>query len=521
MTKAPSSSTVSHAILPAVGSALRVVFGMIWATDAYLAWRPGFAAHYVGYLHNASHGQPSWLAGWFAMWIQLVTPSTGIFVALTRIVETVIAIGLVLGLARKPIYVLGALFSLLVWATAEGLSGPYIVGAANLGPALIYVLMFVALFIVGRATGRTPYSLDYYVGQKVAWWTRIAEPATGEILERTPARLPWGAQGAAIAVILGTFALMIAGMQSALAAQPATPENAAKAVDPLSLATLAPEPAARDATLPPLLADGEDASVTLEVTDNKVRIANGVDYLAWTFNGTVPSPLLHIRQGQKLTVTLVNHGSMPHSIDFHAAQVPPDVYYKSIAAGESFTFSFVATVPGAFIYHCGTPPVLIHMANGMYGALIVEPAKPLPPADKTYVLVQGEWYTHQVEGTLMGGDSEKMMHSFPDEVVFNGLAFQYKDHPLEAHAGKRVRIYFVDAGPNLSSAFHVIGGIFETVYPDGDPSHALTGVSTYEVAPGAGAIFDIVIPNAGKYPIVDHAMRNMETGAMGLLDVKP
>jgi nitrite reductase (NO-forming) len=121
----------------------------------------------------------------------------------------------------------------------------------------------------------------------------------------------------------------------------------------------------------------------------------------------------------------------------------------------------------------------------------------------------------------MAGEYAKMAQVRPDEVVFNGIAFQYQDHPLAARAGKRVRLYVVDAGPNLPSAFHVIGGIFEAVYPDGDPAHASTGVSTYELVPGAGAVFDITLPEPGEYAIVDHSMRDMGIGAMGLLRAAP
>ena len=188
---------------------------------------------------------------------------------------------------------------------------------------------------------------------------------------------------------------------------------------------------------------------------------------------------------------------------------------------EKVEFSFVARTPGAFIYHCGTTPVLQHIANGMYGAIIVDPAQPLPPADVSYVLVQGEWYAQQVSGTQMSGDYQKMLNVTPDEVVFNGVAFQYNDHPLTAKVGQRVRLYVVDAGPNLPSAFHIIGGMFAAVYPDGDSNHALAGVSTYPIAPGQGVVFDTIMQQAGKYPIVDHSMRDMMLGAAGLLNVTP
>jgi nitrite reductase (NO-forming) len=501
--------------------AARAAFGMIWAIDAYLTWRSEFASHYAGYLQNASHGQPTWLHGWFSLWIGIVDAAPSAFVWTTRIAETVIAIGLLTGLARRWTYLIGAVFSMLLWATAEGFSGPYVQGAANIGPALVYVIVFLALWLCDRIVGRTPYSVDFYIGRRWPRWQVIAESASVEVRALVPPELPWSEQGAAIAGIVVALAVLVGGIQSALAVSPATPANAAAAVTPLSLASTTPDLEGRNARLPPLLGTGDVVSVTLEAKDTTVRIANGVSYQAWTFGGTVPAPILHVRQGQTVQVTLVNHGMMQHSIDFHAAQVAPDVDYRSIDPGQSLQFSFVARVAGAFIYHCGTSPVLMHMGNGMYGALIVDPAKPLPPADAEYVLEQSEWYTQQVKGTVMEGNLEKMMAGTPDEVVFNGIAFQYKDHPLPAKVGKRTRLYVIDAGPNLPSAFHVIGGIFESVYPAGDAAQALTGVSTYPLAPGEGAVFDIVPAQPGKYAFVDHSMRDMEIGAVGLLEATP
>jgi nitrite reductase (NO-forming) len=179
----------------------------------------------------------------------------------------------------------------------------------------------------------------------------------------------------------------------------------------------------------------------------------------------------------------------------------------------------VAKVPGAFLYHCGTPPVLLHIGNGMYGAIIVDPAEPLPPAAESYVLVQGEWYTQQVAGTLMAGSYEKMQQIRPDEVVFNGAAFQYAQHPLTAKPGDLVRLYVVNAGPNLWSAFHVIGAIFDKVYPGGNPAQAIDGVSTYTVGPGEGAVFDLTLDEAGHYPFVDHSMAHAVLGAQGILEI--
>ena len=316
------------------------------------------------------------------------------------------------------------------------------------------------------------------------------------------------------------LALLIAGLPSTLNVKSASPATAAQAVSPLMLASKDPIAKARDARLPPVAGDGKTATIEVIAEDQKVTIANGVEYQAWTFGGEVPAPVIHLRQGQVVTVKFSNRGTMHHAIDFHSAITPPDLNYVDINPGETLEFTFVADTPGAFVYHCGTPPVLLHMANGMFGAIIVSPATPLPEAAESYVIVQSEWYTQQMAGNLMGPSFEKMLQMRPDEVVFNGIANQYHDRPLPITAGKRARIYFVNAGPSLWSAFHVIGGMFDKVYPDADAAHALTGVSTFSVGPGEGAVFDLMVPKAGKYPFVDHSMAHMAIGAVGVFEAK-
>ncbi|HEY3520347.1 MAG TPA: multicopper oxidase domain-containing protein [Rhodanobacteraceae bacterium] len=503
--------------LPAMArTALRVAFGLIWVANAAFTWTSEFAIHYVGYLHNAAQGQPGWSAWWFDSWIWLVTPHAPLFVWLTRIIETALAAALVLGFARKTVYALGALFSLLIWSTAEGFGGPYTVGATNMGAGIIYVLVFIALIAISR-TGPSPYSLDYYIEQTWPRWRLISEWRS-DTLQAMARPVSWRVQAPALLGIALLVFFLVAGLHSSLHVRPPTPTAAAAAVSPLSLASSEPIAKARDATLPSLAA-GPDVAVNITATDHAVEIASGVQYQAWTFDNSVPGPTIHVRQGQTVNVTFTNKGTMQHSLDFHAAMTPPSLHYVDLMPGKSVTYSFVARVPGAFVYHCGTPPVLLHIGNGMYGALIVDPATPLPLASESDVRVQGEWYTQQVSGKLMGADYQKMLDGRPDEVVFNGAAFQYRDHPLPVTPGKRVRIYLVNAGPSLWSAFHVIGAIFDKIYPDGDAAHALSGVSTYTVAPGEGAVFDLVIPEPGKYPFVDHAMSHAVIGAVGVLAV--
>ncbi|MEW9625370.1 multicopper oxidase domain-containing protein [Rhodanobacter geophilus] len=503
---------------PAIaGTALRVAFGVIWAVSAALTWTADFASHYVGYLHNAATGQPAWSAWWFQLWIGLVTPHVGFFVWATRIAETALALALLLGFARKTTYIVGILFSLLVWSTAEGFGGPYSVGANNIGAAISYVLVFAALIVINQRSGPSPYSLDYLIESRWPGWRKFSEWNTA-IRPDEVKHLSWRVQGPALAGVLVLAALLLAGLHSALHVKSPTPVAAAAAVTPLSLAATTPIEKAHDASLPPVAA-GDSVDVDIVSSNDTVEIASGVQYQAWTFGKTVPGPVIHVRQGQTVNVTFTNRGTMQHSIDFHSAITPPSLHYVELMPGESIKFSFVAKVPGAFLYHCGTPPVLLHIANGMYGAIIVDPATPLPPAQESYVLVQGEWYTSQVAGKLMGANYDKMQEMRPDEVVFNGAAFQYRDHPLTAKPGDLVRLYVVNAGPSLWSAFHVIGAIFDKVYPGGNPAQAIDGVSTYSVGPGEGAIFDLRLDEPGKYPFVDHAMAHMQLGAQGVLQV--
>jgi len=499
-------------------AALRIAFGIIWAIGAAFTWTSQFAANYIGYLHNAAQGQPVWSAWWFDLWIATVTPHAMLFVWLTRIAETALALALLLGVARRTTYVIGALFSLLIWATAEGFGGPYTVGASNMGTALSYVLIFLLLIGINYRAGTSPYSVDYLIERRWPAWRRVAEWSRGVPLHG-PRPSSTAAQLSAIIGIALLVFFLIGGLYSTTHVAAPTPMAAAAAVSPLSLASKEPLKAARDARLPPLN-PGPSVDVTIESTDKTVSIANGVEYQAWTFGNEVPGPVIHVRQGQTINVTYINRGMMEHSLDFHAAITPPNQHYVELKPGEKLSYSFTADVPGAFVYHCGTPPVLLHMASGMYGAIIVDPATPLPPAAESYVIVQSEWYTQQISGQLMGPDYEKMLRERPDEVVFNGVAFQYRDQPLPVTAGKRVRIYFVNAGPSLWSSFHVIGAIFNAVYPDADPAHALTGVSTHTVGPGAGAVFDLIIAQAGKYAFVDHSFAHVMIGAQGILDVR-
>jgi len=263
----------------------------------------------------------------------------------------------------------------------------------------------------------------------------------------------------------------------------------------------------------------------IPIKDATVQIADSVPHHAWTLGGTVPGPVLRVRQGDSVRITVVNEAPMPHSIDFHAARIPANVAYRVIMPHDSIQFAFVARDPGAFLVHCGTPPVLMHLMQGMYFAMIVDPKHGWGTvADKEFVLVESEFYAQRTStGTEMQPDYASAQNKQPSYVVFNGRAFQYKANPLKVNVGDRVRFFVVNAGPNLDSDFHVVGALFDRVYPDGNPAHALDGVQTYPVPAGGGAVFETTFtPNGsgeGIYAFVTHSFADAEKGAVGLIQV--
>ena len=275
------------------------------------------------------------------------------------------------------------------------------------------------------------------------------------------------------------------------------------------------------AALPPVPA-GDLVKVRMVLKDVTVQIAPGIKYAAWGFQGGVPGPIVHVRQGQTVQMTLTNGGAIPHSIDFHAARIAPNKAFVDVDPGKSFTFRFTANDPGVYMYHCGTKPVLAHIANGMYGAIVVDPKTPLPPAAKSYVLVASEWYLNAPgTGSPAQLDMAKARAAQPDWATFNGYARQYVDHPLTAKPGDLVRFYVVDAGPSLTTAFHIVGTILNKAYPDGDmtPGHELTGIQTSDVPAGGGAVFEVKIDQPGLYPFVSHSFASVDMGQVGLLKV--
>lgn len=263
----------------------------------------------------------------------------------------------------------------------------------------------------------------------------------------------------------------------------------------------------------------------IPITHETVRIADGVDYDGWTYGGTVPGPAMRVRQGDRVEVTLVNQAPIPHSIDFHSARIPMNEAYRTIGPGEELTFEFTARDPGAYLVHCGTPPVLMHLSRGMYMAFIVDPKDGWgTEADREFVVVQSEFYAGDgTDASPRQPDYGAALDKRASHVAFNGQAFQYREHPLEVDVGDRVRFFLVNAGPSLRSDFHIVGAVFDRVYPDGNPDNALESVQTWTVPAGGGAVFETVFEEGasdeGIYAFVTHAFADAEKGAVGLIQV--
>lgn len=274
-------------------------------------------------------------------------------------------------------------------------------------------------------------------------------------------------------------------------------------------------PVARPAAAPPR-STTRLHRVRLETSHVRHTVAPGILYDAWTFGGQVPGPVLRVTVGDTVEFTIVNVSPMPHSMDFHAAEISPSRAYVNVMPGDSLSYRFVARVPGAFMYHCGTAPVAAHISNGMYGALIVDPAAPRPRA-RELVLVQSEFYLGAAQGpdSVRGLDWAKMLGLAPDHVTFNGTAGLYAAHPIQVDVGEPLRIYLVNAGPNRVSAFHVVGAIFDRVYVDGE-GPPLRGVQTFNVPVGGGMIFEARLVEEGIYPFVSHAFADPSKGAVGM-----
>lgn len=282
---------------------------------------------------------------------------------------------------------------------------------------------------------------------------------------------------------------------------------------------------AHDARAPHPQAPGTVHRHTLRVSEITAQVGAGVTQKRMTYNGGVPGPVLRGQVGDHFEITLVNDGTMSHSIDFHAGVLAPDKPMRSISPGQSLQYNFTATRSGIWLYHCSTAPMSVHLAAGMHGAVIIDPPG-LSQVDHEFVLIQSEIYLGPEGGST---DEAKVAAKTPDLMAFNGMAFQYKYRPLQVTVGQRVRFWLMDAGPSLPCTFHVVGGQFDQVFyegawtlggPDQIGARWSGGSQALNLGPCQGGFVEFVPPQAGHYTFVTHAFADMEKGAVGVLQVQ-
>ncbi len=311
----------------------------------------------------------------------------------------------------------------------------------------------------------------------------------------------------------------LAGMQGQFLVTPQPPPQTVVEADISKLPT----------DLPPPIGKRAPQTIRIDLTTVEVegRLAEGATYGYWTFDGKVPGPFLRVRVGDTVDVRLKNSSdsAMVHSVDFHAATGPGGgAASTQTNPGDEKSVKFKAIIPGLYVYHCATPMVAHHIANGMYGLILVEPEGGLPPVDREFYVMQGEIYTEAAFGQHGSQEFnvEKLLNERPEYFVFNGsVGALSKLHPLEAKVGETVRIFFGVGGPNFTSSFHVIGEMFDRVYNLGGVlSDPLKGIQTVSVPPGGAVITEMKLEVPGNYILVDHALSRLERGLAGILHVE-
>jgi nitrite reductase (NO-forming) len=340
------------------------------------------------------------------------------------------------------------------------------------------------------------------------------------------------------ALIVGLVALAEGGGAAAPAAAPvpatsaAAPAAVTPAAAPTEMAHAAPP--AMEVGAPNVVRDPSDVpapinrtepetvQLTLTIRELVSELADGTTYTFWTFDETVPGPMLRVMEGDTVELTLVNppESSMGHNIDLHAVNGPGGgASVTNVQPGESKTFTFKALNPGLYIYHCAFPPPWMHIAQGMYGGILVEPVGGLPPVDREFYVIQGEWYTTQPFGAQghQDFDNTKANAELPEYYTFNGHVNALTEiSPLQANVGETVRVYFGVGGPNIGSNFHIIGEVFDKVFT-GAPETYIANEETWYVPPGSFAAFEFKIDVPGQYVLVDHALFRAGRGALGAL----
>jgi len=343
---------------------------------------------------------------------------------------------------------------------------------------------------------------------------------------------------AVLGLLLGVFGLYRANtMQRDLTTMQATMEASSAQTAAIAArvgvselepahATDVPNVARDPADVPPPITRTTPTTVQVTLTAKEVtaELANGTTYTFWTFDGTVPGPMIRVMEGDTVEFTLVNDltNANGHNIDFHAVNGPGGgAAVTNVAPGETATFTWKALHAGAFVYHCAFPPPMHHIAQGMYGGIVVEPVGGLPPVDREFYIMQGDWYTTGRFGNQghQGFSMEKALAEMPEYYTFNGhVDALTKLYPLQANVGETVRIFFGVGGPNKGSNFHVIGEIFDRVY-SGSPDTYTANEEAWYVPPGSVSTFEMKLDVPGDYLLVDHALYRVQKGAAGVLHV--
>ena len=366
-----------------------------------------------------------------------------------------------------------------------------------------------------RNDGATTHDLTFANGSKLtaeAGATVTAEvdiPAAGlAFLCSIPGHADAGMKGS---VTVANSSMPAMSMAPAASSAPAAAAN--PVADPN-----APKYKLFDPVAPALL-PGTVHDIDMPIVETDITVAAGFVVHAWTFGGTVPGPTIRVHLGDTVKVHLTNTGTMSHSIDFHASQTAMNHQMVEIKPGATFTYTFTADYAGVWMYHCGTAPALHHIANGMFGMVIVEPKGGLPKVNSEFAFVQSEWYLG-AQGQPADYTKAASAAPAPDFVVFNGVANQYKDNPIAVPTKGRVRVFVLDAGPNIDSSFHIVGTIFDQVVKEGiELSRGNAdgwGSQAVDLAPAQGAIIEFSAQEDGMYPMVTHAFTYVGRGAVGI-----
>ena len=351
--------------------------------------------------------------------------------------------------------------------------------------------------------------------------SRDRRPAVRSFTERSDVRV-WTV--AMTAIVLMALVAAIAAVAMAKDAKDTAPsrEVGATAAAPTSSIGFNAEPSAsfraRDPRAPAPLA-GTTHEITLHIKEHRVAIAPGTTQTVWTFGDTVPGPVYRGKVGDTFDFTIVNDGKITHSMDFHAGMVSPSTAMVSIDPGTSHHYVFRANKSGIFMYHCGTPPVLMHIGAGMYGAVIIDPPR-LPAVGKEFVMLQSDLYTGP-KGAAP--ELPKLLAGQGDAIVFNGYANQYKFRPIRVEPNERVRVWVLDDGPSVPSSFHVIGTIFDTMFKEGayvlQPDAGQGGAQALDLAPAQGGFVEFAAAEPGNYAFVTHKFNDASRGAVGIFQV--